>query len=104
MSCWRRIEGGFALAVRLTPKGGRDGIDGPVDGGDGHRYLAVRVATAPVEGAANASLIGLLSKRWRLPKSAISLVSGQTARLKHLRIMCDEADIARLLPDLEDHP
>jgi len=102
LSVWKRVADGIELAVRLTPKGGRDQIDGPVEGGDGHRYLAVRVASAPVEGAANASLIGFLAKRWRLPKSAISLVSGQTARLKRLRVTCDDTALARLLPDLED--
>lgn len=90
--------------VRLTPKAGRDRIDGPAADSDGRPFLAVRVAAPPVEGAANAGLIGFLAKRWRLPKSAISLVSGETARLKRLHLRIGEADLARILPDLETAP
>lgn len=102
MSCWRAVPGGIELFVRLTPKAGRDRIDGIAADADGRQYLAVRVAAAPVEGAANAGLISFLAKSWRLPKSAFSLVSGETQRLKRLSVSCDAVALARLLPDLEE--
>lgn len=61
--------------MRVTPRAGRTGVDGILDGA-----LRVRLAAAPVEGAANAALIGFVADLLDLPKSAISLTSGVTAR------------------------
>ena len=46
----------------LTPRGGRDAIDGWASGADGRPYLKARVRAPPVEGEANAALIVLLAK------------------------------------------
>lgn len=55
------------------------------------------MASAPVEGEANAALIGFIAKRLRIPKSAVRLASGATARLKRLEIDgVDEADLERV--------
>jgi len=65
------------LRVRLTPRAGADRIDGVVEG-----VLRARVAAAPVDGAANEALCRLLSRETGLPRSAIRVVSGATARVK----------------------
>jgi uncharacterized protein YggU (UPF0235/DUF167 family) len=84
------------LAVRLTPRGGRDGSDGWASDADGRPYLKVRVACPPVEGEANAALIAFIAKSLRVPKSAVRLASGATARLKRLEIDgVNEADLER---------
>ena len=57
------------LAVRLTPRGGRDAIDGWATGADGRPYLKVRVSAPPVEGEANAALTVLLAKTFGLSLS-----------------------------------
>lgn len=67
--------------MRVTPRAGRTGVDGILDGA-----LRVRLAAAPVEGAANAALIGFVADLLDLPKSAISLTSGVTARSKTLLV------------------
>ena len=60
--------------------------------------LQVRVSAPPVEGAANAALIAFLAKVLRLRKSDISVVSGETSRVKLLHLIRDEAGLsARLL-------
>lgn len=74
------------LAVRVTPKGGRDAIDGWANDAEGRPHLKVRVSVAPTEGAANAAVIALLSKQLKRPRSAIRIVSGETSRLKVLEI------------------
>lgn len=74
------------LAVRVTPKGGRDAVDGWAIEAEGRPYLKVRVSVAPTEGAANAAVIALLAKQLKRPKSAIRIVSGETSRLKLLEI------------------
>lgn len=81
------------LTVRLTPNGGRDAIDGWETGADGACYLKVRVSDAPEKGKANKALIALVAKAAGVPKSAVSLLSGETHRKKILRIEGDPEDI-----------
>ena len=60
--------------------------------------MQVRISAPPVEGAANAALIAFLATVLRLRKSDISIVSGETSRVKLLHLIGDEADLgARLL-------
>ena len=86
------------LAVRLTPRGGRDGADGWALDADGRPYLKARVASAPVEGEANAALILLLSKSLGVPRSAVSLARGGQSRLKRIEVagLDDQALRSRL--------
>ncbi len=74
------------LAVRVTPRGGRDGVDGWTRDDAGRAVLKVRVAAAAADGAANAAVIALLAKALGVPKSAVSLLAGHTARVKRLEI------------------
>mgnify|MGYP002723430092 CR=1 FL=1 len=84
------------LAVRLTPRGGRDAVDGWALDADGRPYLKVRVASPPVDGAANAALTAFLAKTLKIPRSAVRLASGETARLKRLELDgVDADDLAR---------
>ncbi len=86
------------LAVRLTPRGGRDAIDGWAADADGRPYLKVRVSAPPVEGEANAALVALMAKRLGLSRSAVRVASGATARLKRLEIEgLSPEDLHRLL-------
>ncbi|MER2509090.1 MAG: DUF167 family protein [Amaricoccus sp.] len=82
---WREIPGGVELAVRLTPRGGRAGFDG-IGALDGQPFLRLRVASPPVDGAANAALIAFLAKSLDLPRSSVTLVAGDRARVKRLRL------------------
>ena len=74
------------LPVRVTPKGGRDGVDGWALDPTGRPYLKVRVSAAPADGQANAALTAFLAKALGRPKSAVRIVSGETARLKIVEI------------------
>lgn len=83
------------LAVRLTPRGGRDAVDGWALDADGRAFLKVRVASPPVDGAANAALVAFLAKTLKIPRSAVRLASGETARVKRLEL--DGVDQAALI-------
>lgn len=72
------------LAVRVTPKGGRNGADGWGLDPAGRAFLKLRVSVAPADGEANAAVIALVAKALRIPKSAVRIASGETARLKML--------------------
>ena len=77
---------GVRLAIKLTPRAGRDAVQGIEVDAQGQAWLAVRVTAAPESGKANAALIKLLAKRWGLPASAVRLVSGATSRRKLLHV------------------
>jgi uncharacterized protein (TIGR00251 family) len=88
---------GVRLAVRLTPRAGRSGIDGIVADADGRPALQLRVAAPPVEGAANKALIAFLADALDLRKSDIEIRSGATSRLKLLHLAGDSAAITARL-------
>ena len=91
-----------SLAVRVTPRGGRDAVEGWTRDEAGRLVLKVRVAAAAADGQANAAVIALLAKALGRPKSALSLLSGQTARLK--RISVEGLSEAELLAAFADPP
>ena len=86
---WSPVAGGVALIVRLTPKGGRDSIDGIDELPDGRTILKARVRAVPAEGAANAALIRLIAKAISVPPRDVVLAAGDTARVKRLMISGD---------------
>ncbi|MFT4791899.1 MAG: hypothetical protein ACJAVR_000719 [Paracoccaceae bacterium] len=86
---WETIPGGLRLRLRLTPKGGRDRIDGIGHDADGRAYLGVRVAAPPVDGAANAAVLKLAAKTLGVARRDVTLARGATARIKVLDIMGD---------------
>ena len=77
----------------MIPRAGRSGFAGLREGA-----LLVKLAAAPVDGAANDELIALLAKTLKSPKRDISLVSGERSRTKRIRIAGMDRDeaIARL--------
>jgi uncharacterized protein (TIGR00251 family) len=83
--------------VRLTPKGGRDAIEGWWMDGASRRALKARVAAPPQDGKANASLIGLLARTLDVRNSDVRIVSGASSRLKTIEIDGDEARLSALL-------
>ncbi len=83
---WSLTPDGIALAVRLTPKGGRDAIDGVDVLADGRAVLAARVRALPADGEANEALIRLIAKAVGVPSRDVTLVAGATARLKRVAI------------------
>jgi uncharacterized protein YggU (UPF0235/DUF167 family) len=78
----------------LTPKGGRDAVEGLARLADGACVLKARVRAAPEDGAANEALRRLLAKSFGVAASAVTLTSGATARVKQLRIAGDAVALA----------
>ncbi len=63
----------------MIPRASKSGIAGTRDGA-----LLVRLNSPPVEGAANAELIQVISDALGVPKRSVSIVSGQRSRLKRI--------------------
>jgi uncharacterized protein (TIGR00251 family) len=69
------------ITVRLTPRAGRNAIDGwDAD------VLRARVAAPPVDGKANDALLRLLAKALGTPQSDVALVSGAQSRTKTIDV------------------
>lgn len=94
---WTASATGLAVVVRLTPRGGRDAIDGVEILSDGRPVLKVRVRAAPTEGEANAALVRLLAKSLDVPARAVNLTAGATARVKRVEIEGDASTLAEKL-------
>lgn len=80
------LASGVVFHLRLTPKGGRDAIEGWETASDGNEHLKARVRAVPEDGKANAALIALLAKTLSVPKSSITILAGATSRLKRIEI------------------
>ena len=94
---WTAAAGALLLDVRLTPKGGRDALDGIAPLADGRSVLKARVRTAPHEGAANAALARLIATAAGVPPSQVTIVGGASARVKRVRVAGDPHAIAAAL-------
>jgi len=80
------LPDGLVLVVRLTPRGGRDAIDGIEHLADGRCVLKARVRVAASEGEANAALVKLLARELDVPSRDVALIAGATARIKRIKI------------------
>ncbi|WP_363278451.1 DUF167 family protein [Devosia sp.] len=97
---FRRDADGILVTLRVTPNAGADRIEGVEQRDDGSAVLRIRVTAVPDKGKANAAVIALLGKALGVPKSAITLVSGETARQKTVRINGDVEALAGALAKL----
>lgn len=91
---WSEAAGGLSLLVRLTPKGGRDAIDGIETMSDGRSVLKARVRVAPSEGEANAALCKMIAKAAGVPARDVTIAAGATSRVKRLAIAGDSLTLA----------
>ncbi len=88
---------GLVLHIRLTPKGGRDAIDGIEPLSNSQSVLKVRVRAVPEDGKANKALIKLIADTLDCAASSIEIVSGATARIKTLKIVGDGQALGKRL-------
>jgi len=72
---------GLIFNVRVVPRASKSEIVGEFGGA-----LKVRIASPPVDGAANVELIKVLSKKFGVAKSAVEILSGQTSKQKQVRV------------------
>lgn len=86
---WRVTKEGVVVSCRLTPKGGRDSIDGVARLADRSSVLLARVRGAPQGGEANQALCALLADRLGAPASGVRIVAGSKSRLKQVAVSGD---------------
>lgn len=74
-------DGAIIFTARVVPRASKSEIVGELNG-----MLKIRIAAPPVDGAANAQLIKLLSKIFGISKSKVEIISGETAKIKLVKI------------------
>lgn len=79
-------EGGILLFVRLTPKASRNIIGEAFVDASGQGWLKVYVTAVPENGKANGALVSLLAKTWKIPRTAMEIISGHTDRQKIIKV------------------
>ncbi|MBV8796219.1 MAG: DUF167 domain-containing protein [Hyphomicrobiales bacterium] len=99
-NAWRATPEGVIVSCRLTPKGGRDAIDGVTELADGSSVLAARVRCAAQDGEANRALCALLAERLGAPSSSARMVAGSKSRLKQVAVSGDPAALVAELESL----
>ncbi len=85
---WVVQDDGITLRIRANPRSARNAIKGIIALPDGPA-LIIAITAPPADGAANAAIIHMLSKTLKLPKSAVRIISGDTARIKRVAVTGD---------------
>jgi uncharacterized protein len=79
------------LTIRVVPRASKPGPAGTRDGA-----YVIRLNAPPVEGAANAELIDLLSTLLDVPKRNITIVAGERSRSKRVQVTGIDAETAHV--------
>ena len=97
MDPWRYSTQGISVALRVTPRGGRDDIDGVETLANGRTVIKIRVRAIAEGGEANRAVTELLAKALVVPKARVRILSGVTSRLKQVAIDGDPAKLGEAL-------
>jgi uncharacterized protein len=100
MDPWRYSTQGVSIALRVTPRGGRDEVDGLETLANGRTVVKVRVRAIAEGGEANRAVVELLAKALGVPKARIRVLSGATSRLKQIAVDGDPAKLGEALRKL----
>jgi uncharacterized protein YggU (UPF0235/DUF167 family) len=104
MDPWRYSTEGISIALRVTPRGGRDDIDGIETLANGRTVLKMRVRAIAEGGEANRAVSELLAKALGVPKAHVKLLFGATSRLKQVAVDGDPARLGETLRRLTMAP
>ncbi len=72
---------GIVISIRVIPRASTSGVAGTRDGA-----VLVRLNAPPVEGAANTELVEVIAKALRVPKRAVTILSGERNRAKRVQV------------------
>jgi len=97
---WRYSTEGISVALRVTPRGGRDEIDGIETLANGRSVVKLRVRAIADGGEANRAVTELLAKALGVPKARVKILSGTTSRLKQVAVAGDPRALGEALRGL----
>ncbi len=82
--------GGMSFAVKVHPRAKKNAITGELGGA-----LKVSLTTPPIDGRANEACIEFLAKLLKVPRSSVTIASGQISRNKVIRVAGVTAEYIR---------
>jgi uncharacterized protein len=88
---------GVVIDVRVTPRGGRDAIEGIQHRADGRTFVKARVRAAPSDGEANSALCRLIAGAIDVAPRNVTIAAGATSRVKRIRVKGPAAAIIAAL-------
>jgi uncharacterized protein YggU (UPF0235/DUF167 family) len=94
---WRYSTQGISVALRVTPRGGSDDIDGVETLANGRAVVKVRVRAIAEGGEANRAVTELLAKSLGVSKASVRILSGVTSRLKQVAVDGDPGKLGEAL-------
>jgi uncharacterized protein YggU (UPF0235/DUF167 family) len=94
---WRYSAQGISIALRVTPRGGRDDIDGVETLANGRAVVKMRVRAVAEGGEANRAVTELLARALGVPKAAVRITTGATSRLKQVSVDGDPRRLGEIL-------
>src|SRR3954451_20034680 len=97
MDPWRYSRQGVNVALRVTPRGGRDEIDGLETLANGRTVVKMRVRAIAEGGEANRAVVELLARALGVPRARVRVLSGVTSRLKQIAVDGDPAKLGDAL-------
>ena len=97
MEPWRYSGHGISVALRVTPRGGRDEFDGLETLANGRTVVKMRVRAIAEGGEANRAVTELLAKALGVSKRDVRVLSGTTSRLKQIAVDGDPAKLGDAL-------
>jgi uncharacterized protein (TIGR00251 family) len=100
MDPWRYSTQGISVALRVTPRGDRDELDGIETLANGRTVVKVRVRAIAEGGEANRAVIELIAKALGVPKGKVRVLSGATSRLKQIAVDGDPVQLGETLRNL----
>jgi len=97
MDPWRYSAAGISISLRVTPRGGRDDIDGVETLANGRSVVKVRVRAIAEGGEANRAVTELLARSLGVSKTSVRLLSGATSRIKQVAVDGDPKKLGEAL-------
>jgi uncharacterized protein len=85
-------DNSVSFSVRVIPQSSKSEIVGEHDGA-----MKVKLKAPPVDGAANDEMIRLLAKELGVSRSEVEITSGQTSKIKRIRVFGIHTDQLRRL-------
>src|ERR1700751_4772906 len=100
MDPWRYSTQGISVVLRVTPRGGRDDIDGLVTLAHGRVVVKVRVRAIANGGEGNRAVTELLARALGVPTANVRILSGTSSRLKQIAVAGDPTKLGEALREL----
>ena len=97
---FEQVTEGILLRVRLSPNSSCCFCSGIWVNAEGTEFLKTGVTEVPEKGKANAALIKLLAKQFKVAKSAVKLISGETDRCKKVMVSGDSRKLGAAAEEL----